>query len=1216
MLSTGSSKNELLELVENRWGSNVDTTIRRLERYHKTGGDINAGRVLVNIIKRNAYSNDKGNLSIPTWLIENGYDINAADSEGLTPLSHAAKEDYAEMVDLLIQRGADVNKVCNQRKSSLWYACFKGALGVVEKLVNCGAILDSRDKDGMTVLSVCALHGKDKIALALLGYRSSVHAKCNRDRTPLWYAVERCSIDVIRRLVEQGSNIDEFDDEGMSCLMRAASLGRNEVVELLLGCGADRTKVSKLGRTALSFAVEKCSKQTIKNLMWSDDSINQGDYHGLTPLMYAAKVGVQENVEALVQSGANPGIRCNAGRSALSYSVGEREKWSTVKYLVDITPSLTDMADSLGITPIMYASEFEFGDSVVTLLINAGASVHTSDIKGNRPLHYASWFSANALLEAGADINVINNDGICASDLVGESFGKVIKSLFDLFKKRSKRETNSLIGFSYALRYIADAEKYRVSLSRFPNDTFINLLIYGYLMIGTRLFKLGARINVNDSINWAEMRFIGGDIVDKSLGLGALLKSLSRIAFYNSQVLENGVTIEDPELQAKFLRLTSKVEQNRDVASWHSILNLPSPGIGYDKREVQTKRKRLILSEVRLRTLTEASSRQSTPTLCNSAVNTSELEEFGPVATTQISVHAGFAHGLDSTLGAIARFRLPLEFQFQYLFRALLQNPREKISTLLIPALGKLSSQRDTAESMLRFLARNGYEKEIGDIGRSLGDDVLAGVTEILSSRNPWETPRLGRYRYNLSVDREMPWFWGSEFLPPIRLKGTDAVLPIDAVDALGKLMSLSNAVCQFEVLKENIAVCDPQSLGAFAWAVFEDWEQKGDERSIWMFDAIAYLGDDSCAQKLSRRIRDWPRIKNQPRAYRGLAILATMGTDFSLRQLNALATNNRYASVRYLAELLIEEVAKSRRLSSLELEDRLVPDLGLSPEGMLELDFGPRRFVGSVDTQLNPMLTNNEGNRINKLPSTRSGDDKTLAKAARQRWTTFCRELRSVAKAQLDRLETAMIQGRHWSVIDFQNFLCKSPLLQRAVQGLVWVKISDDRLSDAAFRVNEQGAFETVQGVTLCIEEKASVRVIHPVEFDANTLRDWQEVFTEKRLAQPFSQLARKIYRRADDVAGDFFGLQDLRVASMALYGLKARGWELDGDSYGGSFSRISKKFGCSDVSVYLKDAFLHIGYGFSDKEETRIEVMISGVDDSIGFSEAIREVMTLKSH
>ena len=43
-------------------------------------------------------------------MIEEGISLNTKDSDGLTPLTYALKNDDEKMFDLLISKGADINK--------------------------------------------------------------------------------------------------------------------------------------------------------------------------------------------------------------------------------------------------------------------------------------------------------------------------------------------------------------------------------------------------------------------------------------------------------------------------------------------------------------------------------------------------------------------------------------------------------------------------------------------------------------------------------------------------------------------------------------------------------------------------------------------------------------------------------------------------------------------------------------------------------------------------------------------------------------------------------------------------------------------------------------------------------------------------------------------------------------------------------------------------
>lgn len=60
------------------------------------------------------------------------------------------------------------------------------------------------------------------------------------------------------------------------------------------------------------------------------------------------------------------------------------------------------------------------------------------------------------------------------------------------------------------------------------------------------------------------------------------------------------------------------------------------------------------------------------------------------------------------------------------------------------------------------------------------------------------------------------------------------------------------------------------------------------------------------------------------------------------------------------------------------ELEDRLVPDLGLDDSGSLPLDFGPRQFTIGFDETLKSFVRGTSGSRLKDLPKLNRSDDES----------------------------------------------------------------------------------------------------------------------------------------------------------------------------------------------------------------------------------------------
>ncbi|VUC30214.1 unnamed protein product [Clonostachys rosea] len=82
-----------------------------------------------------------GNTEIVQNMLESGVDANGEESRLIpSPLHEACRHGYGDIVDLLIQHGADVNRSCSTHSTPLFQAARGGFIGIVRKLLDKGAI--------------------------------------------------------------------------------------------------------------------------------------------------------------------------------------------------------------------------------------------------------------------------------------------------------------------------------------------------------------------------------------------------------------------------------------------------------------------------------------------------------------------------------------------------------------------------------------------------------------------------------------------------------------------------------------------------------------------------------------------------------------------------------------------------------------------------------------------------------------------------------------------------------------------------------------------------------------------------------------------------------------------------------------------------------------------------------------------------------------------
>ena len=80
-----------------------------------------------------------GRLNVIESLIQAGADINKAKNNGYTALMVASEKGHAAIVEALIQAGADIDKAANNGYTALMFAHHAGHSAIVKLLLDAGA---------------------------------------------------------------------------------------------------------------------------------------------------------------------------------------------------------------------------------------------------------------------------------------------------------------------------------------------------------------------------------------------------------------------------------------------------------------------------------------------------------------------------------------------------------------------------------------------------------------------------------------------------------------------------------------------------------------------------------------------------------------------------------------------------------------------------------------------------------------------------------------------------------------------------------------------------------------------------------------------------------------------------------------------------------------------------------------------------------------------
>jgi ankyrin repeat protein len=160
------------------------------------------------------------------------------------------KSNPAEVVALL-KRGMDANTVDRTGQPVLHIAAREGNLEVLRVLVQAGADIDKRNAMKETPIMLAALGGHVKLVEFLISREAQIN---HPGWTPLLYAATNGQTEVIKVLLENHAYIDSSSPNGSTPIMMAIRGGHQAAARLLLDEGADPAVKNENGENALTWA--------------------------------------------------------------------------------------------------------------------------------------------------------------------------------------------------------------------------------------------------------------------------------------------------------------------------------------------------------------------------------------------------------------------------------------------------------------------------------------------------------------------------------------------------------------------------------------------------------------------------------------------------------------------------------------------------------------------------------------------------------------------------------------------------------------------------------------------------------------------------------------------------------------------------------------------------------------------------------------------------
>lgn len=175
-------------------------------------------------------------------------------------------------------------------------------------------------------------------------------------------------------------------------LIQAAERKETETIKRLIEEGVDLNTKDSEGRTATMIATYNNDVTTAKVLIEAGADVNIQDDMKNNPFLYAGAEGYVEILKLTINAGADPAITNRYGGTAL-IPASEHGYVDVIKLLLDNTDIDVNHVNNLGWTALMEAIVLSDGgesqQETIKLLIENGADVNIPDKNNITPLQHA-----------------------------------------------------------------------------------------------------------------------------------------------------------------------------------------------------------------------------------------------------------------------------------------------------------------------------------------------------------------------------------------------------------------------------------------------------------------------------------------------------------------------------------------------------------------------------------------------------------------------------------------------------------------------------------------------------------------------------------------------------------------------------------------------------------------------------------------------------------
>jgi ankyrin repeat protein len=314
-----------------------------------------------------------GHNRIVQMLLERGADVNAQGGWYGNALQAASAIGHDKIVQMLLDRGADVNAQGGWYGNALQAASVRGYDRTMQMLLDRGADVNAQGGHYGNALQAASVRGYDRTMQMLLDRGADVNAQGGICGSALQAAITQGHDGIVQMLLERGADVNAQGGRYYNALLAASGLGRCKIVQTLLEGGADVNAQGGHYGNALQAASVRGYDRTMQMLLDRGADVNaQGGHYG-NALQAASVRGYDRTMQMLLDRGADVNAQGGICGSALQAATATGH------------------------------------DKIVQMLLERGADVNTQGGRYGNALQAASARGhdkiVQTLLDGGADVN-------------------------------------------------------------------------------------------------------------------------------------------------------------------------------------------------------------------------------------------------------------------------------------------------------------------------------------------------------------------------------------------------------------------------------------------------------------------------------------------------------------------------------------------------------------------------------------------------------------------------------------------------------------------------------------------------------------------------------------------------------------------------------------------------------------------------------------------